>query len=141
MMPRLRLPRPFAAALTLMLAVSCVNPMGACGCDPVPPAAVMYGRVTDPAGNAVSGATVQAQVGPAGCQPFVNEAGQAATDADGRFRAQVHHPGGPVECLRAFALPPVRSSLRGSDTVPLQVRFTAPRVLDSARVDLVLRTP
>jgi hypothetical protein len=35
----------------------------------------------------------------------------------------------------------VLSSLRSSDTVPFQVRFTAPRILDSARVDLVLRTP
>jgi hypothetical protein len=141
MRPRLRVPRPFAATLTLMLAVSCVDPMGTCACDPVPPAAVMYGRVTDFAGNAVSGATVRAQVGPTGCQPFANEAGQAVTDADGRFRAQIHHPGGIVECLRAFALAPTGSTLRGSDTVPFQVRFTAPRILDSARVDLVLRTP
>jgi hypothetical protein len=70
-----------------------------------------------------------------------NEAGQAATDASGRFRALIHHPGGPVECLRAFALAPAGSSLRGSDTVPFQVRFTHQRALDSVRVDLVLRTP
>ncbi|HYR07038.1 MAG TPA: carboxypeptidase-like regulatory domain-containing protein [Longimicrobium sp.] len=140
-MPRPRVPRPFAATLTVMLAVSCVNPAGSCACDPVPLGAVMYGRVTDPAGNAVSGATVQAQVGPTGCQPFANEAGEAATDADGRFRARIQHPGGPVECLRAFALPPVRSGLRGSDTVAFQVRFTTQHTLDSARVDLVLRTP
>jgi hypothetical protein len=140
-MPRLRVPRPFAATLTVMLAVSCTNPAGTCACDPVPPAGLMYGRVTDLAGNGVSGATVRVQTGPTGCQPIVNEAGQAVTDADGRFRAQVYHPGGPVECLRAFALAPAGSTLRGSDTVPFQVRFTAPRILDSARVDLVLRTP
>lgn len=140
MVPRLRLPRPFAAALTLMLAVSCVDPTGSCACTPLVDQAVMYGRVTDPAGNPVAGATVRAEAGPAGCQAFANEAGQAATDAGGRYRA-VLYAWGPVECLRAFALAPAGGALRGSDTAAVQLRFAHPRDMDSTRVDLVLRAP
>lgn len=139
MMPRLRLPRPVAAALALMLAVSCVDPTGSCACTPPVDQAVMYGRVTDPAGKPVASATVRAEAGPAGCQS-TNEAGQAATDAGGRYRA-VLYAWGPVECLRAFALPPAGGALRGSDTAAVQLRFAHPRDMDSTRLDLVLRAP
>jgi hypothetical protein len=141
MMPRIRIPRPFAAALTLMLGVSCADPLMTCACSPVPPMAVLYGRVTDAAGNPVPNATVRAQNGPPGCQPFANDAGAAGTDADGRYRAEIYGPGGPVECLRAFALAPAGFNLRGSDTVDFRVTFAVRHPLDSTRVDLVLRAP
>jgi hypothetical protein len=92
----------------------------------------MYGRVTDPAGNPVADATVRAE--------STNEAGQAATDAGGRYRAVIY-AWGPVHCLRAFALAPAGGALRGSDTAAVQVRFAHPRDMDSVRVDRVLRAP
>jgi hypothetical protein len=140
MTPRLRIPRPFAGALMGMLAASCTNSAG-CDCPPERVEAVLYGRVTDAAGHPVADATVRAENGLAGCQHLIGELGWDATDADGRYRAQISHVGGPVECLRVFALPPAGSALRGSDTVPFQVRFAHPIAVDSARVDLVLRTP
>lgn len=139
MTPRVRIPRPFVAALCLVLAVSCHNPL--CGCTPASERAVLYGRVTDPAGTPVAGAIVRAEAGPAGCQPFTFELGSRATDAAGRYRAELRSFEGPVECRRAFALPPAGSTLRGSDTATFQVRFAHPRAVDSARVDLVLRAP
>lgn len=136
MMPRIRVPRAFAAAIGMMLIVSCQNPV--CGCPPAVAEAVLYGRVTDPAGNPVAGATLSAQEGSPGCEHTAG-IGWTATDAAGRYRTLIHTPMPHPECLRAFALPPAGSLLRGSDTVPFQVRFDYDKVVDSARVDLVLR--
>ncbi|MBW3571612.1 MAG: carboxypeptidase-like regulatory domain-containing protein [Gemmatimonadetes bacterium] len=138
-MPRLRVPRPLAAALGLMLVVSCQNLV--CGCPPAREEAVLYGRVTDPAGNPVAGAAVWAEHGPAGCQEAWG-LGWTTSGADGRYRAILYSTGGPVECMRAFARPPTSSTtLRASDTATFQVRFAYPRAVDSVRVDLVLRPP
>ncbi|HEX6372090.1 MAG TPA: hypothetical protein VF006_24415 [Longimicrobium sp.] len=135
-MPRIRIPRPFAGALVLMLAVSCQNPV--CGCTPASERAVLYGRVTDGAGNPVASALVRAEGGSAGGR-HTGSVGSDAADAGGRYRAELRRFAGSMECLCAFALPPSGSALRGSDTVHLQVRFDAPRATDSVRVDLVLR--
>jgi hypothetical protein len=61
-MPRIRIPRSLAGALVLMLAVSCQNPV--CGCLSPPDVAVVYGTVTDAAGNPVEKAAVRAEEGP-----------------------------------------------------------------------------
>jgi hypothetical protein len=139
MMPRIRIPRSLAGALVLMLAVSCQNPV--CGCLSPPDVAVLYGTVTDPAGNPVAGAAVRAEDGFPTCLSGGSFAGSDQTDAAGRYRAEVDAFQPNPECMRAFALPPAGSTLRGSDTVPFRVTFAPGSPKDSVRVDLVLRAP
>jgi hypothetical protein len=140
MMPRIRIPRSLAGALVLMLVVSCQNPV--CGCLSPPDVALLYGTVTDPAGNPVADAAVRAEDGSPACQAEgVFVVGWEKTDAAGRYRAEVHALRPDSECMRAFALPPAGSTLRGSDTVPFRVTFAPRRPVDSVRVDLVLRAP
>lgn len=139
MMPRIRVPRPLAGALVLMLAVSCQNPV--CGCLSPPDVALVYGTVTDPAGSPVARAAVRAEDGSPECQASGVVVGWQEADAAGRYRAEVHSLGPDSECMRAFALPPAGSTLRGSDTVPFRVQFAPRRPVDSVRVDLVLRAP
>lgn len=138
-MPRLRIPRSLAGALVLMLAVSCQNPV--CGCLSPPDVALVYGRVTDPAGNPVADAAVRAEDGFPACQAAGAFMGTDQTDAAGRYCAEVHAFQPNPECMRAFALPPAGSTLRGSDTVPFRVTFAPDIPTDSVRVDLVLRAP
>lgn len=139
MMPRIRIPHPFAGALVLLLAVSCQNPV--CGCLSPPDVAVLYGTVTDPAGNPVAGAAVRAEDGSPGCQAAGDFLGWEKTDAAGRYRTEMHESWRDSQCMRAFASPPAGSPLRGSDTVPFRVTFAPRRATDSVRVDLVLRAP
>jgi hypothetical protein len=126
-----------------MLFVSCADPMGMCGCPPSRSEAVIHGRVTDPSGAPVPGATVTAQHAVAGCDTYTMTMGQATTGADGRYRAHLYSAGDPrtSSCVRAYALPPAQSTLRGSDSVAFVVGYGTDRVVDSARVDLVLRNP
>lgn len=138
-MPRIRIPRSLAGALVLMLAVSCQNPV--CGCLSPPDVAVVYGTVTDAAGNPVADAAVRAEDSAPGCQEPGIAVGWKETDAAGRYRAEVHALRPDSECMRAFALPPAGSTLRGSDTVPIRVTFAPGSPVDSVRVDLVLRAP
>lgn len=142
-MPRIPSRRTFSL-LTVVLAVACTGgPTDLCGCSQVPPHAVLYGRVTDPAGAPVQNALVTAENGPAGCaEPL--EKSQMRTAADGSYRAMVFaydRGPGPIGCIRAFATPPEEIALRGSDTIPFAVRFDTGMPRDSARVDLVLRAP
>lgn len=142
-MPRIRIPRPFAA-IAFAAAVACTsNPAALCGCTLPGPYLVLHGRVTDPAGAPVPGATVYWETGPAGCATI---AGQQVTpapvDPAGRFRFGIFATGdGPEQCIRVAALPPAGSALRGSDTA--QITVLTPRSLpaDSVRRDLVLRAP
>lgn len=142
-MPRIRIPGHLAACLGVMLFVSCATPTGMCGCPPAQSAAVIYGRVTDVAGAPVQRARVTAQFGIESCEPHPETLGQATTGADGRYRAHLLTAMGPRpgNCLRAFATPPPSAALRGSDTVTFSVSWATERVVDSARVDLVLRAP
>lgn len=137
-----RLPRFAGALLALVLVVSCDNPV--CGCL-TPSTAVLYGRVTDPAGAGVAGAQVLAELGQGSCGsagPGHVAAGFARTGADGRYRFVMRTIASrPEDCKRAYAQRPPRSSLRDSDTVAFSVRFDAEPPMDSARVDLVLRAP
>lgn len=89
----------------------------------------------------MTGATVQMDAGPPGCQSLA-PAGQATTDAAGRYRDGVSKTGSDARmCLQLFALPPAGSPLRGSDTVDINI--AAPMALppDSVQQDLVLRAP
>lgn len=141
MIRSLPFPKRLSAALALLLVVSCDNPM--CGCTPSRDAAILYGRVTDPAGSPVAGAPVEALYAFAGCVEPVEPMGQARTGADGRYRMEVYTTfhARPGDCLRAYALPPAQSSLRGSDSVAFAVQFAVNVPKDSTRVDLVLRAP
>jgi hypothetical protein len=139
MMPRIPIPRSFAGALVLMLAVSCQNPV--CGCLSPPDVALLYGSVTDPAGNPVAGAAVRAEDGAPGCQAAGFVVGWEETDAAGRYRAEVHALRPDPECMRAFALPPAGSTLRGLDTVAFRMTFAPRQAIDRVRVDLVMRAP
>jgi hypothetical protein len=143
-MPRIRVPRPFAA-IAFAAAVACTStPTALCGCSVPGPYALVYGRVTDPAGTPVAGGTVHWQMGTAGTAGCAAIAGSQGVPVD---ESGVYHVGvfpvgeGPEQCVRLAALPPAGSPLRGSDTV--QIAIPTPRTVpsDSVRRDLVLRAP
>ena len=138
----MRVPRHLAACLGAMLVLSCGDPMGMCACPPTAFRAVLKGRVTGPEGQPVPGAWVVAEIGRPGCTEQVYPAGQVRTGADGGYRLDLVDPRNPRpgDCLRAYATPP-SAALLASDTVPFAVAFGANRVVDSVRVDLVLRAP
>lgn len=135
----IRIPRPFAA-IAFAAVVACTStPTALCGCSMPGPYSVLYGRVTDPAGTPVAGATVHWEAGPAGCATIAG-AQNVPVDASGVYRVGVFLVGeGAEQCVRLAALPPAGSALRGSDT--LQLTIPTPRALpaDSVRRDLVLR--
>ncbi|HEX6037803.1 carboxypeptidase-like regulatory domain-containing protein [Longimicrobium sp.] len=138
----IRIPRHLATSLGAMLFISCSNPEWVCGCSPAEVSAVLYGRVTDPSGTAVPGATVVTEARYGGCGSSVTSGtGYVQTDADGRYRLMMHTPAPPraEDCLLAFARAPQGSTLAGSDTVPFTVRFGNSASWDSAAVNLVLR--
>jgi hypothetical protein len=143
MMHRIRIPRHLAVCLGVMLFVSCADPVGMCGCPPARAETVIYGRVTDAAGAPVQGARVTAMLGTGGCAVQRGILGEGTTIADGRYRAHLVAPSQPQpgDCLRAYAMPPAQGTQRGSDTVPFVAGFGTDRVVDSTRVDLVLRAP
>ncbi|HLM67886.1 MAG TPA: carboxypeptidase-like regulatory domain-containing protein [Longimicrobium sp.] len=138
----MRLPRFVGALLAMVLVVSCTNPV--CGCL-TQPTAVLYGRVTDPAGAGVAGAEVLAEqaFGPCGsATPDRGVVGYGRTGADGRYRLVMDGgTSGLDDCQRAYARRPPQSRLRDSDTVAFSVRFRHEPPMDSARVDLVMRAP
>ncbi|HEX2076740.1 MAG TPA: hypothetical protein VHG08_03495 [Longimicrobium sp.] len=138
-MPRIRIPRPFAA-ITFAAVVACTsNPLGLCACDPPIPTAVVYGRVTQPDGVPAGGARVHVDMSPTGCEKWV-DGRDYNTDGEGRYRASLYRLGPESEqCVRVFAEPLVRSAMRGSDTVTISVHFPANARPDSVRVDLALR--
>jgi hypothetical protein len=141
MLRSLRVPKRMTSALALLLVVSCDNPV--CGCL-TPARAMLYGRVTNPAGGAVPGAVVLAELGRGTCEDdFAEVIGDARSGADGRYRMQVHSfaPPDADACLRASASPPSLSLLTGSDSLEFDVKFKHEGSIDSVHVDLVLREP
>lgn len=131
---------------TAALAVACTaDPTGLCACSPAPDEAIVYGRVTVPGGGPAVGVPVRGEIGPAGCEPWV-DGWQTVTGPDGRFRLRVFRDGGygygPEACQHVFAAPLNNSGLRASDTLPFTVQFRGGGArLDSVRVDLALRAP
>lgn len=140
----IRRPRRFFLATAAALVACTSDPLTLCGCDPVPPLALIHGAVRGPGGAPVAGAHVTAQASSAACAAPFQVIGAGVAGADGRFRAEVIQNFDArlsVVCLLAFATPPAGSALRGSDTVAFTVRFAVNGMLDSARVDLALRAP
>ncbi len=140
----IRHPRRFFLATVAALVACTGDPVTLCGCDPVPPSAVIHGAVQGPGGAPAAGARVTAQASSADCAAPFHRVGLGVTGGDGRFRTQVLQNFDSRltgVCLRAFATPPEGSTLRGSDTVSFAVRFSTDGVPDSARVDLALRAP
>jgi hypothetical protein len=131
---------PVAVGITI---ASCTT--DACGCEPTPATARVYGQVTSASGNPVPDARVNGYSAPAdGC--YVDglsylDLGSVATGSDGTFVLGLAQ-GGALDsvCLFVFAVPPLDSTgLVRSDTthVVLDFRFGNPQ--DSIRVDPVLR--
>lgn len=141
-MPRIHIPRRFGLTAALLAVACTADPIVSCACSPPLDVAVVHGRVTMPGGGAAAGATVRVQIGPPGCQPWA-DARDETSGANGEYELLALDAGGqnPDACRRVFALPPAGSGLRGSDTVPLVVRFRAGPPLDSVRIDLALRAP
>ncbi|HYW14275.1 MAG TPA: hypothetical protein VE871_20075 [Longimicrobium sp.] len=138
-MSRIRIRHPFGAIAFAVVVACTTDPITLCGCSMPGPYSVLYGRVTDPAGTPVAGATVHWETGPAGCATITGSQ-DVPIDASGGFHAGISAAGdGPEQCIRLAALPPAGSALRGSDTV--QITVPTPRSLpaDSVRRDLVLR--
>ena len=137
-----RLPKHLAACLGAMLFVSCTSTT-ICDCPPGTFRAVLKGRVTDPAGQPVAGARVHAEMGVPDCTGTIMPLDETGSGADGAYRMLITSlgPANRGECLRAYATAPPGSALAGSDTVPFAVEFGMDGVVDSARVDLLLRAP
>ena len=137
-MPRLRIPRPFAA-ITFATVVACTTtPTDVCACLRARPHTVVYGRVTDAAGAAVQGAIVRVETGAATCQALEVQADVQA-NAAGEYRAFVDALATPGDlCVRLVA----------RDQAPSGVRYSAPQQFttamptgfpaDSVRRDIVI---
>lgn len=141
-MPRIRVPRPFAA-IAVASAVACgTDPIVLCACSMPAPHTIVHGRVTAPSGQGVQGATVHLDMGPTDCQGMGGTV-PAPTDAEGRYATAVLPTGNYAEqCIRLWALAPAGSGLRNSDTV--QFTIPTPRTTtgaDSVRRDIALRAP
>ncbi|HZI73309.1 MAG TPA: hypothetical protein VFD73_04675 [Gemmatimonadales bacterium] len=132
------------ALLAAILAVSRCS-TDVCACPPVPPTALVYGRVTAPTGEAVPGTVVRAYSAPApGCHAD-GGAGQdygviAALD-DGSFSMGLAGADARDSiCVFVFARPdPHAQGLTVSDTTLVLLDFGIDVPQDSAHVDLVLR--
>lgn len=137
---RLRLSLPLSVAGAGLLAVSCTTPV--CGCLSPPPYAILHGRISTPDGAGVGGARVSAESGDPSCAS-PRPAGEGVSRPDGGYTLTVHGLGlvRPGDCLRAYARAPQSAAPAVSDTVRFAVRFASEAPIDSARVDLVLRTP
>jgi hypothetical protein len=139
-MPRIHVLRAFAV-LALLAACDVLNPVDTCACSIPAPFDVVYGTVTAPLGEPVAGATVHADVGPAGCQSTLM-AEDRQTDAAGSYRLLVPQTGSYAEqCVRLVALAPAGSGWRDSDTSRLTMPTPLSHPPDSVRQNLVLRAP
>ncbi len=140
-MPKVRIPRPFAA-IAFAAAVACnADPIVLCACSMPAPHTLVYGRVTAPTGEGVVGAAVHLEVGPPDCQT-AGAAFSGFSDAGGRYRAAVFDvTDGTQQCVRVWALAPVGSGYRDSDTVTITLATPVSATADSVRRDVALRAP
>jgi hypothetical protein len=139
-MRKLRFRRPLAA-IAFAAAVACTDPNGLCACDPAPPTAVVYGRVTQPDGVPAGGARVHVDLSPTGCEKWV-DGRDYQTNGEGRYRASAYRLGPEGDqCARLYAEPLAGGAVRGSDTVTISIHFPDNARPDSVRVDLALRAP
>ena len=121
--------------------LSCILPTSSCGCDPVPPNAILYGQVLDGAGAPVVGALVRARAGAADCASEVSLLGLGHTADGGAYRFQLLASfRDSMPCYEVYAEPPSGSPWSASLPVRFRVTFgTGPP--DSARADLRLQSP
>lgn len=140
-MPKIRIPRPFAA-IAFAAAVACnADPLVLCACSMPGPYSIVYGNVTAPTGQAVPGAAVRVEVGPPDCQS-VAASFDGNTDATGRYRAGISRYGEFAEqCIRVFAMAPTGSGYRNSDTTQFALAAPTRAGADSVRRDVALRAP
>lgn len=140
-MPRLRIPRPFAAIAAAAVVACTSTPTSVCACLQVRPHNVVYGRVTDAAGAPLPDAVVRVEAGTAPCGVLQLES-DAYTDAAGEYRAMVTRKGpyGDV-CVRLVAWDLAPGGVRFSQ--PQQFTMLVPVALppDSVRRDIVFSGP
>jgi hypothetical protein len=112
-----------------------------CACEPALAVGIVYGRVTDAAGNPVPQAVIRAYSGSASaCYSSQADFGVTLSAEDGRYRMDLAQ--GQAQdsvCVLSFARAPAGSEmLTDSDTVlaVLHFRFGLPQ--DSARIDFSL---
>lgn len=124
-----------------VLAVSCGDPVGPCGCSPPLPSGVIRGTVYDVAGRPIGGASIH--VGPvAGSEcTSVNLYPATRSGPDGRFLAQYSTNGCRPPLVEAWAEPAVGSPWRTSLPVTFATFERIGEVTDTAFVELVLRDP
>ena len=137
-MPRIRVPRPFAA-LTIVAAVACgTTPTDVCACLRESPHTVVYGRVTNAAGAAVADAFVRVETGPATCHGL-QVYGDARTDAAGEYRTFIYRTGAQADvCVRLVAREIVEDRLRLSPAQQFGVTVPESFPADSVRRDIVI---
>lgn len=131
-----------ALATLVVLAVSCGDPAGPCGCSPPVPGGVIRGTVLDMAGRPVGAATIQVGAvpgSPCGSQPRIYR--EVRSGSDGRFVAHYSSNFCADPLFQAWAEP-----LAGSPWLPAVPVTFAPRmflntVADTSVVELVLRDP
>jgi hypothetical protein len=119
-----------------------------CACPPLPPSAMVYGRVTSPNGEPVSGAVVRAYSAPAtdcyadGLGGEIDY-GSIPTRSNGTFRMGLAGDDARDSiCVFVFARPvPGTTGLTVSDTTLVRLAFRFGEPLDSAHVNPVLRAP
>jgi hypothetical protein len=125
-MPRIRVPRPFAA-IAVASAVACgTDPLVLCACSMPPPHTILHGRVTAPSGAGVQGATVHLDTGPTDCQGMGGMA-PAPTDAEGRYVTAVLPTGNSAEqCIRLWAPTACAATSPCARPDPLSIDDAAP---------------
>ena len=133
--------RTAIATLALLGLSHCTTEV--CGCTPALVPAVVVGRVLGGLDTPVQGAGVRAYsaAGP-DCHSTDTDFGGVVTGPDGGFALglRTYDPRDSV-CVYVFARPPFGASgLGNSDTAFAVMDFRGDQVLDSAQVELVLRS-
>jgi hypothetical protein len=129
------------SGLAALVSLSCTTE--ACACTPTIVPAIVTGRVVDGGGTPAAAAQVRAYSAPeAGCHSLDADFGFVVAEDDGSFRMGL--ASGLLQdsvCVLVFARPsPGSEGLEDSDTTLLVMDFRDELTLDSARVELVLRT-
>lgn len=132
-----------ALATLVVLAVSCGDPVGPCGCSPAEPWAVVRGEVRDAANRPTGSALVRIEsVATPMCRGTTIVA-EARTSGDGRFAVGVSRfCESPLNVeYDVWAEPPAGTPWRASERVRFTVNLRLGPVQDTATVALVLRDP
>ncbi|MCL4865231.1 MAG: hypothetical protein KJZ47_05005 [Gemmatimonadales bacterium] len=132
-----------ALATLVVLAVSCGDPVGPCGCSPPVPWAVVRGEVRDAAARPTGSALVRIEsVATPNCRG-TTIVGEARSSGDGRFQLLVDRfCESPFNVeYDAWAEPPAGTPWRASERVRIRVNLRTGTTQDTATVALLLRDP